>query len=263
MSEYKHLQVEIEDGVAILTLNRPEVANALNFDMTHDLFLASIECDENPAIRAVVLTGAGKLFCGGGDLPEFAGKGLDVNRHLKLMTTFLHAAVSRFARMDAPLIGAINGTAGGAGFSLVCSCDLAYIAETAKLTLAYTAAALTPDGSSTYYLPRLIGTRRALELALTNRRLTAAEALEWGLVNQVLPADEVLTAAVGLAKQLAQGPTLAYGGAKRLLYQSLNQTLESQMEHEARTIAAISTSADAQEGIAAFLEKRRPEFKGK
>lgn len=260
---YQHINFQIEDNVAIITLNRPEAANALNKAMTQDLFEASIECDTNRDIRAVVLTGAGKLFCGGGDLPEFATQIDRLDPHLKGMTTPLHAAVSRFARMRAPLIGAINGTAGGAGFSLVCACDLVILADTAKLTLAYTAAGLTPDGSSTYFLPRIIGVRRALELALTNRRLTAEEALEWGLANRIVPAADVLAEALALAKQLAQGPTTAYGGAKKLLITSFNESLESQMEREARTIAEMGYTADVREGIAAFLEKRQARFEGK
>lgn len=262
MSNYQFLDFEVADGVATITLKRPEVANALNAQMTHELFLTAIECSSNPDIRAVVLTGAGKLFCGGGDLPEFAAaENLEV--HLKQMTAHLHAAVSRLARMNAPLIGAINGTAGGAGLSLVCACDIVYLADTAKLTLAYTAAGLTPDGSSTYFLPRIVGIRRALELALTNRRLTAAEALEWGLATYVVPAADVLSEAHNLATQLAQGPTIAFGATKKLLRDSFTQSLETQMEDEAQAIIAMGKTADSQEGIGAFLHKRQPSFSGR
>ena len=260
MSTYEFIQLTEEDGVATITLNRPP-ANALNAQMTHELFQAAVYCSATPAIRAVVLTGAGKLFCAGGDLPEFATAD-NLDAHLKVMTTHLHGAVSRFARMDAPLIGAINGTAGGAGFSLACACDVALAAESAKFTLAYTAAGLTPDGSSTYHLPRLVGLRRAVEMALTNRRLSAAEALEWGLINAVYPDDQLLAEAHKLARQLAQGPTLAYGAAKRLLANALNESLETQMENEAQSIIRMGKTADAREGIEAFLNKRPPTFSG-
>lgn len=260
MSTYNFLTFSVQDGVATITLNRPP-ANALNAQMTYELFQTAVACSADPTIRAVVLTGSGKLFCAGGDLPEFA-EAENLNAHLKIMTTHLHAAVSRFARMNAPLIGAINGTAGGAGFSLACACDITFLAESAKMTLAYTAAGLTPDGSSTYHLPRLVGLRRAVELALTNRRLTAAEALEWGLVNYVVPDDQVLSEAHKLAAQLAAGPTLAYGAAKRLLAAALTETLETQMENESQSIINMTSTADAREGIAAFLNKRPPAFTG-
>ncbi len=258
---YETLLFEVEDGVATITMNRPEAANALNLQMAKDLFYAAIECDENPEIRAVVVTGAGRLFSGGGDL-QFFSQQENLQKTLKEMTTFLHGAVSRLVRMAAPCIMAINGTAGGGGFSLMLGGDLAIMSDKAKLTMAYTAAGLTPDGSSTYFLPRLIGLRRANELALTNRRLTAQEALEWGLVNQIVPADEVLTTAQALAKQLAQGPTLAYGKATQMMRESLESSFETQLEVEAQNIAAITKTADAQEGVNSFLEKRKPVFKG-
>jgi 2-(1,2-epoxy-1,2-dihydrophenyl)acetyl-CoA isomerase len=130
-------------------------------------------------------------------------------------------------------------------------------------TSAYTAASLTPDGSSTYFVPRLVGMRRAMELMLTNRRLSAQEALEWGLINQVVAPDELMPTATALAHELAGGGTLAFGGVKRMLHESLSGTLETQMEMEARSIAQMSNTDDGREGIAAFFEKRRPEFKGR
>ena len=262
MSAYQTILFEVSDAVARITLNRPTVANALNGQMSRDLFDVSNRCDEDPGIRAVVLTGAGSLFCGGGDLQEFDGSD-DLASTIKRTVSYLHGAISRFARMDAPIIGAINGTAGGAGMSFVCMCDMAIAAESAKFTMAYTGGGLTPDGSSTYYLPRLIGLRRALDLTLTNRRLTATEALEWGLINQICPDDQVLDKATQLATRLAAGPTLAYGTSKRLLRLSMTESLETQMENEARAIANSTRTEDAKEGIAAFLEKRAPQFKGK
>jgi 2-(1,2-epoxy-1,2-dihydrophenyl)acetyl-CoA isomerase len=256
------LLFDVADGVARITLNRPDHANSLDRAMGMDLMQVAIRCDEDPAIRAVLLTGAGRMFCGGGDLATFAAQGEGLPSYIKETTTYLHAAVSRFARMDAPLIAAVNGSAGGAGLSLVCACDLVLAAESAKLTMAYTRIGFTPDGGSTFYLPRIVGMRRALELALTNRVLTAAEAAELGIVTRVVPDAHLEGEARALAAELAAGPTAALGGAKRLLYGSFEQSLETQMELEARAIAAASGTADGREGMAAFLEKRAAEFGG-
>jgi 2-(1,2-epoxy-1,2-dihydrophenyl)acetyl-CoA isomerase len=193
-------------------------------------------------------------------LKSFAAQGDHLPYHLKEVTTYLHAAMSRFARMDAPVIAAVNGTAAGAGMSLVCACDLVLAAESARFTMAYTRAGLSPDGSSTYFLPRLVGLRRALELALTNRLLSAREAQEWGIVTRVVPDANLVTETESLASQLASGATMALGTAKRLLQSGWTETLETQMEHEAQSIAAIGHTADAREGITAFLEKRVPQF---
>ncbi len=260
---YEALRFDLAEGVATITLHRPEVHNALDRRMAQELMEVSIRCDEDAAVRAVVLTGAGdKAFCAGGDLASFQREGDRVPVLIKEVTTYLHAAVSRFARMNAPVIGAVNGVAAGAGFSLAASVDLAIASEDARFLSAYTAAGLTPDGSSTYFVPRLIGLRRYLELALTNRTLSAAEALDWGLVNRVVPASDLAAEARELALHLARGPTLAFGGVKRLVQWSMRESLESQMELEAREIADRFRTADAREGVDAFLRKRKPHFTG-
>jgi len=260
---YTALQFEVRGNVAHITLNRPDSANALNVDMAKDLLHASLQCDQDPAIRAVILTSTGRMFSAGGDLKSFAAQGENLSYHLKEVTTYLHAAVSRFARMDAPLITAINGMAAGAGMSLACTGDLVLAAESAKFTMAYTRAGLTPDGSSTYFLPRIVGLKRALELTLTNRVLSAQEAAAWGIVTKVVPDANLLAEAEALATQLAAGPTKTLGAAKRLLHGGWGETLESQMENETVSIAALAQTADGREGITAFLEKRAPKFSGK
>lgn len=252
----------VTDGVATVTFNRPEAANAMNPQCAREFSEVAILCDDDPQVRAVVLTGAGKMFCAGGDLGAFVEAGQAAKSLLKQMAGDLHMGLSRLARGSAPVIAAVNGTAAGAGFSLVMACDLAIAAQNAVFTMAYTRAGLSPDGSSTFYMPRKIGDRRTRELMLTNRVLNAAEALEWGIVNQVVEAGAALSAAQDLAKELAQGPTLAYGAVKTLLNGTFEQGLESQMELEARTIAELSLSGDGQEGMSAFLNKRKPEFKG-
>ncbi len=268
MSSDSPIRLERDGGVAKLTLTRPEAANALDMPMAQALMRAAIELDEDERVRAVLLTGEGKIFCAGGDLGAMdeAGRanadGGGTAAYLKELTTYLHAAISRFARMRVPVVTAVNGTAAGAGFSMMCATDMAIAVETAKFTMAYTGAGLSPDGSSSYFLPRIIGQRRTFELMLTNRVLNSAEALEWGLVNQVVPAEELMSTAEDLVQHLASGPTNAYGIVKRLLVNSTYDSLESQMEHEARGIAASSKTADGQEGIAAFLAKRRPVFTG-
>lgn len=259
---YETVVLNLSEGVATITMNRPTAANALNLVMAKELGELAIRCDEDPAIRAVVLTGAGKFFSAGGDISGFKEAGSNVGALVKEMTMHFHAAISRFNRMDAPVVGAVNGMAAGAGFSFASSCDILIAAESAIFLSAYTASALTPDGSSTYFIPRLVGLRRAMDLMLTNRRLTAAEAMEWGMVSRVVPDDEVLSAATELAIRLAAGPTKSFGATKRMLHESLSSSLETQMELEARTIADITRTADAQEGITAFLDKRKPQFTG-
>jgi 2-(1,2-epoxy-1,2-dihydrophenyl)acetyl-CoA isomerase len=261
--DYENLRFELADGVATITLYRPDAANAIDLALARELMHVAIRCDEDASVRAVLLTGAGKMFCAGGDLKSFAAQGDRLPSLLKEITTNLHASTSRFARMAAPLVVAVNGTAAGAGFSIAISGDLVVMAESAKLTMAYTAAGLSPDGSSTWFLPRLVGMRRAQELMLTNRRLSAAEALEWGLVNQVVPDAELAATAGALAKQLASGATRAFGTVKSLLASTFSESLETQMELEARGIAAMAGGADGREGIEAFVAKRAPKFSGR
>jgi 2-(1,2-epoxy-1,2-dihydrophenyl)acetyl-CoA isomerase len=260
--EFETLLLDVADGVATITINRPDSANAMSPQMAVDLSEVAIVCDDDPAVRAVVITGAGKMFCAGGDLGVFAEAGDGAKSLIKKMAGDLHMGLSRLARANAPVIAAVNGTAAGAGMSLVMACDLAVAAESAVFTMAYTRAGLVPDGSSTFYMPRKIGDRRARELMLTNRLLKAEEALDWGIVNQVVADEAVLATATALARELASGPTLAFGAVKTLLNGTFDQTLESQMELEARAIAEASVSADGREGIRAFIEKRKPEFKG-
>lgn len=257
---FETIRFEKEEGVATITLNRPDAANALVPKLAEELYEASLLCAEDDEIRAIVLTGAGRIFCGGGDLAYFASEP-NLKKALLKMTTHIHGAISRLIHQPAPVICAVNGTAGGGGFSLMLSCDIAISVENAKFTLAYTAAGLTPDASSTYFLPRIVGLRRANELALTNRRLTATEALEWGIVNQVVPAEELMPTVMKLAKQIAKGPTEAYGKALGLMRGSFDHSLETEMELEAQSISNIITTPNAREGVQAFLEKRKPQFK--
>jgi 2-(1,2-epoxy-1,2-dihydrophenyl)acetyl-CoA isomerase len=258
---YEALHLDVRANVARITLDRPP-ANAVDGRMARDLFDASLECDRRPDVRAVLLTGRGRMFSAGGDLGAFAEAGDAVGALLKEITTHLHAAISRFVRADAPIVAAVNGAAGGGGLSLVAACDLVVAGASASFTSAFTRAGLSPDGSSTWFLPRKVGLARALELTLTNRTLSAEEAREWGLVTRVVADDDLDGEAAALAERLAAGPTRAFGETRRLLLTATGESLETQMEHEAQAIARTAASADGQEGITAFLAKRPTAFRG-
>ena len=261
---YETLTLARADGVATLTLNRPDAFNALNLVLGRDLFHAVLEVDDDPAVRAVVITGAGKAFCAGGDVKGFADNLDRIGALIKELTTYLHGAVSRLCRSEKPVIMAINGVAAGGGMSLALAGDLVLAAESARFTMAYSRIAAPPDGSSSYYLPRLVGLRRAMELYFTNRVLTAREAQEWGLVTRVVADAELATAAQTLGRELAQGPTKAFGGAKRLFHQSTWESLETQMELEAQAIAASGRTEDFRAGVTAFATKQpAPAFRGR
>jgi 2-(1,2-epoxy-1,2-dihydrophenyl)acetyl-CoA isomerase len=260
---YDSLIFEVKDGVGLIRLNRPDDNNAITLELAREMLDVAIYCDEDPEVRAVVLTGSGKMFCAGGDLKAFAAQGERVSFYLKEVTQAFHAVISRFNWMDAPVVGAINGTAAGGGFSLALSTDIAIAAESAKFTMAYTKVGLTPDGSSSYFLVRLVGLRRAKEMVLLNPVLSARQALEWGLINKVVADDQVLSTALEIAQQLAKGPTLAFGETKRLILSGATENLESQMEKESRTIAAMAGNVDGREGITAFPSKRIPQFTGR
>ncbi len=260
---YRTIEFSVRDQVASVVLNQPDRANAIDERVARELLEVATRCDESSEVRAILIRGQGAMFCGGGNLKVFAQKGEDLPGYLKHTTTLLHAAISRLARQAAPTVCAVHGFAAGGGLSLAISCDLVVAAETAKFAMAYTKAGLTPDGSSTYFLPRLIGLRRAMDMTLTNRVLTSAEALEWGLVSRVVCDGEVFDVAEALACQLASGPTWALGKSRELIHRGLAESLETQMELETRAIADAVRTVDAREGVRAFLEKRKPSFIGR
>ena len=265
MANYSTLLFELrDDNVAHITLNRPEAANGINLEMASEIRHAARRCATDPDIRAVLLSGAGKMFCAGGDLKAFAAQPEgELPAFLEQVTLHLHQAITHFARMNAPVVVAVQGSAAGGGFSLACACDFPFAAESAKFTMAYTRSGLTPDGSSSWFLPRIIGYRRTIELAITNRVLSAREAADMGLVTRVVPDADLLSEASKFAAQLASGPTAAFGGVKRLMIESFTNTLEAQMALESEYISAMGQTADGREGIAAFLAKRPAKFSGK
>ncbi len=257
------INFKIENEIAYIELNRPKQYNSLNQTMADDLFKVSLECDDNPKIRSVLMTGSGEdAFCAGGDVNSFYKFGNKTSSHLKEVTTTLHGAISRLSRMNAPLIVAVNGVAAGAGFSFVGFADIAIASTNATFVSAYSKIGLTPDGSSTYFLPRIIGTRRYTELILTNRVLSANEALDWGLINKVVDFKDLKDEANNLAKKLASGPTLAFGKLKNLVNNSFLDSLEGQMEYEARMISDSAKTKDGMNGIDAFVNKKQVTFRG-
>jgi len=262
-SKYEALKVEKAERVATVTLNRPDSLNAVNNVMHHELMTIWLDLAEDQDVNAIILTGAGRAFCAGGDVKDFVDNLDRIGVLVKELTTYLHGAVSRFCRSEKPVIMAVNGVAAGGGLSFALSGDLVVAAESARFTMAYSKIAATPDGSSSYFLPRLVGIRRAMELYFTNRVLSAGEALEWGLVTRVVPDAELATTVAAMARELAQGPTKAFGGAKRLFHQSTWESLETQMELEAQAIAASGHTEDFRAGVTAFARKQSPTFRGR
>lgn len=248
-------------ALAVLTLNRPTFGNAFDVPLARALMEAAIACDEDESIRCVLLTGTGRMFCAGGDIGGFGKAGNGAPALVKEITAYLHVAIARLSRMAKPLVCAVNGPAAGAGFPLALLGDLVLAARSAHLTLAYTAIGLTPDGASTWLLPRLVGLRLTQELVYTNRRVTAEEAVTLGMITRVVDDAELAAEAEELAQNLAGGATQAFGATRRLLAQSFESSLETQMEFESRAIGEAARSTHGREGVAAFLAKRRPEFK--
>lgn len=259
---FSTIEFNIENSVATICLNRPEAANTMNLMLAQELQQAVIACEEDSSVRAVLLTANGKLFCAGGDLASFAEKGEAISEELKRVTFYAHDAFIRLMRMSSPVVTAVNGAAAGIGLGLALVGDYTLASSKASFTSAYTAAGLSPDGGATGLLVQLAGVKRAKELMLLNRRLSAAEALDWGLVNNVVEPEALQERAQQLVQQLASGPTKAFAAVKRLVLSAEKNNIETQMNSESRMIAANAKTKDGREGIAAFLEKRKPEFKG-
>ncbi|MCP3991932.1 MAG: enoyl-CoA hydratase [Actinomycetia bacterium] len=256
------IDYEVRDGVAHVRFARPEGANAVNPTFSRDLRAVMLEIEWDDEVKAVSVTAEGKVFCAGGDLKEFHAAGDGLPKLASGMLTDFHGGIYKMNRISKPFVAGVNGAAGGAGLSIVSAFDLVVAGESAKFTMAYTRAGVTPDGTSTYFVARHIGVRRMLDLTLTNRVLSATEAESWGLVNRVVPDAEVDEAAAELAQQLADGPAWALGHAKQIVYAGFDSPLEEAGELEGVTITEAMGTHDGREGIAAFVEKRSPDFTG-
>jgi 2-(1,2-epoxy-1,2-dihydrophenyl)acetyl-CoA isomerase len=252
----------VADGIARVTLNRPDAGNAVDLAMARALLAASIRCQTDAEIRCVVLTGAGRLFCAGGDVGLFRSSGDRVDMMLSELAGTLHMALTRFARMAKPLLVLVNGPAAGAGLSLAIAGDVVLCGRSAHFTAAYATLGLTPDGGMSWLLPRLVGLRKAQEIILTNRRIKADEAEAIGLVTRTVEDEALTDEGDRLAAQLSQAAVGALGAARSLLRQSLESSFETQLEREAEAITRAGGAGECREGLAAYFDRRPPNFKG-
>jgi 2-(1,2-epoxy-1,2-dihydrophenyl)acetyl-CoA isomerase len=248
-----------DGGVLTITLNRPDVLNAFNTEM-HRGLAEALDTARAEEVRAVVLTGAGRGFCVGQDLTEFRESPGDIGERLRAN---YHPNVLAIRALEKPVIAAVNGAAAGAGLSIACACDLRIASDAASFVPAFIGIGLIPDSGGSYFIRRLVGTARAFDWMTTNRKLTAAEAHAWGLVNEVVEAEQLAAHVTEVAGVYATLPTKAIGMTKRLFDHAENATLEQQLELEAELQTAATQSEDFREGVAAFLEKRAPRFSGK
>jgi len=254
--------------VGLITLNRPEARNAFTAGMLVDLAEALQAC-KSPGIRAVLITGSGEAFCAGADVRDFANQFEErgpegISSHLRELAGRFHRdVVLEIRRLEKPVVAGVNGVAAGGGFSLMLCCDIRVAADNARFLMAYANIGATADGGSTYFLPRLVGSSRAMELYLAAQPINAEAALAMGLVSQVFPAADFSRHALETAVRLAQGPTKAYGRVKAMMDRSWQSSLEDQLDLETGAIADIGFTGDFQEGIRAFTGKRRPWFQGK
>jgi 2-(1,2-epoxy-1,2-dihydrophenyl)acetyl-CoA isomerase len=247
-----------DGAVLTITLNRPEVLNALNASV-HAGLASALKEARGDDVRAVVLTGAGRGFCVGQDLTEFREAPGDIRERLE--STY-HPNIRAIRALEKPVIAAVNGAAAGAGLSLACVCDLRIAADDAMFIPAFINIGLIPDSGGTYFVTRLIGPARAFEWFVSGRRLAAAEAHAWGLVSEVVEPGALSARAAELAAKLAAAPTLAVGMTKRLVDDASGATLDEQLAREAKSQSAATKTEDFREGVAAFLEKREPKFRG-
>ena len=255
--------VENHGPVAVVTLNRPDVLNALSPEMATSLRETMYSIERDKAVRSVVIKGAGRGFMAGGDVAGFHDQ-LDKNLqvHVGNMLDDYHCAIRAIVRMEKPVIGSLHGPVAGAGMSLALTLDLAIAADNLMMTLAYAKLGTSPDGGSTYFLPRIVGRRKALEIAMLSDRFGADDAKEMGLVNKVVPADELDAEVMNWAERLASGPSYAVGWTKKLIDQSFNSDIDKQLEAERDAIVSCAGSEDMREGIRAFVEKRNADFAG-
>ena len=258
--------LEIHDAIATVTLNRPQSLNALNEELADGLAAAMARVETDDTVRCVVLRGAGDHFMAGGDLKAFHGRlqeGQEARRaHFHALIGRVHPSIASMRAMPKPVLVSLRGAAAGFGLSLALAADLAVAAEDAYFTLAYCLIGTSPDGGSSHHLPRLVGLRKAMEIALLGDRFDAAAAERLGIVNWVVPPDALDAETARIAGRLAGGATAALGRTKRLLNESFDKTLAAQLDAEREAFAACAATEDFAEGVGAFVEKRKPVFKG-
>ncbi|MDT8304653.1 MAG: enoyl-CoA hydratase-related protein [Anaerolineae bacterium] len=258
---YVTIETSVEDGVATVILNRPDRLNAFNDQMIAETAEAVRAAGRDNSVRCIVVTGAGRAFSSGQDLTDFQSRGdsVSIGEHLRHGYNRL---IARIVALEKPIIGAINGVAAGAGMGVALACDLRLAADTASFIQAFSKVGLIPDSGSTWMLPRLVGYARAYEMAVMAEPVDAAKALQWGLVNDVVPAAQLPEVTQAWARRLAQGPTRAFGLTKRAMQRATALTLAEALEYEAMLQEVAGRTADHREGVTAFLEKRPPHYRG-
>jgi 2-(1,2-epoxy-1,2-dihydrophenyl)acetyl-CoA isomerase len=256
--------VSLDGGVLSITLNRPDKLNAFNPEMHQRLKAALERARDEAEVRAVLLTGAGRGFCAGQDLAErnVAAGAAPIDLSVTI-GSYYNPLIRRMRELPKPIVGAVNGVAAGAGANIALACDLVLAARSASFVQAFSRIGLLPDSGGTYFLPRLAGTARAMGLALLGEKLSAEDAERWGLIWKVVDDAQLMTEATSLAKTLAQGPTKAYGLIKKAMYASASNALDAQLDVERDLQREAGVSEDYREGVAAFMQKRKPVFKGK
>jgi 2-(1,2-epoxy-1,2-dihydrophenyl)acetyl-CoA isomerase len=265
MSENHFILMDVQDHIATITLNRPERLNALGQTMREDLLAAILRARDETDIRVLLITGAGRAFCSGGDVKEMSDRvasGATSRRELEIWPV-RDRILAEMRGMPKPVIAVVNGVAAGAGCNLALGCDMRIASDRAGFTQAFVKRGLHPDWGGTYFMPRMLGIPRAFEFILSGDVISAQQALDWGLVNRVVPQAGLKDAALEWARKFAAGPPVVYALAKRAIYRNLDADLTSALEYEAYAQRVVWTTEDAAEGIRAFVEKRPPQFTGK
>jgi 2-(1,2-epoxy-1,2-dihydrophenyl)acetyl-CoA isomerase len=258
---YETILFDVADGIAAITLNRPASLNAFNDQMIRETSDAFKQCGRDKSVRCIIITGSGRAFSSGQDLADVSQREgqFSIGEHLRHGYNKL---ILQMVTLEKPIIGAINGVAAGAGCGIALATDIRIASDKASFMLAFSKVGLIPDSGSTWLLPRLIGYSRAYMMAVTADKIPADKALAWGLVTDVVPADQLAEVVAAWARPLATGPTLAYGLTKRAMQKGLTSTLEEALDYEAMLQEVCGRSDDMREGVAAFLEKREAQFKG-
>ncbi len=256
------IQLKIENNIAYISLNRPEVFNSFNREMALNLQQVFDDCESNSEVRAIVLTGNGKAFCAGQDLKEVTSPELNPG-FKKILEEHYNPIITRIRNIKKPIIGAINGVAAGAGANIALACDIVVAHEKVSFIQAFSLIGLIPDSAGTFFLPRLIGFQKASALAMLGDKVSADEAEKMGMIYKVLPLESFEEEVNKLALKLANMPTLALGKIKEAFNQSLTNNLEEQLALESKLQIEAAQTKDYEEGVSAFVEKRKPTFKGK